>query len=98
MFFMPNPINGSIGGTSLTLSIFLALILIPNSFLIKIIRVRVEKPIPIELIDGAFGSNLTLQSMLRSNLSQNQRSVDNYSNREKLEQFYYWQYQSLFIL
>ena len=44
-FFIPDLINGSVGATAITLSLFLALILLPNSLFIKIIRVRVDEPV-----------------------------------------------------
>ena len=65
MFFMPDLINGSVGGTAIFLSLFLALILLPNSLLIKIIRVRADQPPPIEIIEGAFGSKSDLTEEMR---------------------------------
>ena len=50
MFFMPDLINESVGGTSITLSLFLALILLPNSVFIKIIRVKEDEPEPVEIV------------------------------------------------
>ena len=45
-FFIPDVINRNVGGTAVTISLFLALILLPNSLFIKIIRVKVDPVTP----------------------------------------------------
>lgn len=59
-FFIPNVINGSVVGTAVTLSLFLALIMLPNSLFIKIIRVRVDEPITPGQNDNSIDPNFKI--------------------------------------